>query len=74
MEVEDEVHFILKCSFYGYLRNPIFQLANLQYPNFAELTDLRQLRVIFHSEDLLKTAIFCLDGMYNRRSQISTCN
>ena len=26
MEVEDEVHFILKCPFYDNLRNPILQL------------------------------------------------
>ena len=41
-------------------RKPVFQLANLQYPNFTELTDLEQLKVIFPSEDLLKTATFCL--------------
>ena len=35
MEVEDEVHFILKCPFYEDLRNPLLQLANLQY--FTEL-------------------------------------
>ena len=40
MVVEEEVHFILKCPFYNDLRNPIFLLANLQYPNFTELTDL----------------------------------
>ena len=71
MEVEDEVHFILKCPFYDDLRNPIFQLANLQYPNFTELTDLEQLRVIFQSEDLLKTTSFCLNRMYNRRSHVN---
>ena len=74
MEVEDEVHFILKCPFYDDLRNPILQLANLQYPNFTELTDLEQLKVIFQSEDLLKTASFCLNRMYNRRSQMLTSN
>ena len=72
MEVEDdEVHFILKCPFYDDLRNPILQLANLQYP---ELTDLEQLKVIFQSKDLLKTASFCLNRMYNRRSQMLTSN
>ena len=65
MKVEDEVHFILQCPFYDDLRNPIFQLANLQYPNFTELTDMEQLRVIFQSEDLLKNCIFCLNRMYN---------
>ena len=74
MEVEDEVHFILKCPFYDDLRNPILQLANLQYPNFTELTNLEQLKVIFQSEDLLKTASFCLNRMYNRRSQMLTSN
>ena len=74
MEVEDEVHFILKCPFYDNLRNPIFQLANLQYPNFTELTDLEQLKVIFQSEDLLKPASFRLNRMHNRRSQMLTCN
>ena len=69
----DEVHFILKCSFHDDLRKPIFQLANLLYPNFTELTDLEQLKVIFQSEDLLKTA-FCLNRMYNRRSQMLTCD
>ena len=38
------VHFILECPFYDDLRNPILQLANLQYPNFTELTDLEQLK------------------------------
>ena len=47
MDVEDGVHFILKCPFYDDLRNPILQLANLHYPNFTELTDLEQLKVIF---------------------------
>ena len=65
MEVEDEVHFILKFPFYDDLRNPILQLANLQYPNFTELTDLEQLKVIFQSEDLLKTASFCLNRNLN---------
>ena len=49
MEMEDEVHFILKCPFYDDLKKPIFQLANLQYPIFMELTDLEQLN--FQSED-----------------------
>ena len=52
MEVEDEGHFIIKCPFYDDLRIPIFQLANLQHPNFTELTDLEQHRIIFQSEDL----------------------
>ena len=57
-------------SFYDDLRKKnIFQLANLQYPNLTELTDLEQLRVIFQLEDLLKDASFCLNRMYNRRSQ-----
>ena len=59
MEVEDEVHFVLKSPFYDDLRNSILQLANLQYPNFTELTDLEQLKIIFHSEELLKTAQAC---------------
>ena len=74
MEVEEEVHFILRCPFYGDLRNLIFQRANLQNPNYTALTDLEQLRVIFQSEDLLKTASVCLNRMYNRRSQILTSN
>ena len=65
------MHFILKCPFYDDLRNTILQLANLQYPNFTELTDLEQLKVIL---DLLKTASFCLNRMYNRRSQMLTSN
>ena len=68
MEVEDEIHFIIKCSFYDYLRNPIFQLDHLQYPNFTEL------KVILHSEDLLKTAAFCLNRIYNRESRMLTSN
>ena len=56
------------------LRIPIFQLANLQYPNFTEITDLEQLIVIFQSEDLLKTASLCLNRMYNRKSQMLTSN
>ena len=43
MELEDELHFILKCPFYDDLRNPIFQLTNLQNTNFTDLTDLEQL-------------------------------
>ena len=66
--------FYTKCPFYDDLRNPILQLANLHYPNFTELTDLEQLKVIFQSEDLLKTASFCLNRMYNRRSQLLTSN
>ena len=66
--------FILKCPFNDDLRSPIFQLANLQYLNFPEHTDLEQLRVIFQSEDLFKTASFCLKMVYNRRSQMLTCN
>ena len=62
MEVEDEVHLILKRSFYDDLRNSILQLAYLQYPNYTELTDLEQLKVIFQSEDLIKTASFCFIG------------
>ena len=74
MEVEDEVHLILKCPFYDDLRNHIFQLVNLQYPIFTELTDLEQLKFIFQSEDVLKTASFCLNRMYNRRSRMLTSN
>ena len=72
--MEDEVHFILKCPFYDDLRILIFLLANFQYPYNTELTDLEQLRVIFQSDDLLKTASFCLNRMYNRRSQMLTSN
>ena len=73
MEVEDEVHIFLICPFYDDLKNPILELANLQYPNFTELTDLEQLKVIFQSEDSLTTASFCLNLMYNR-SQMLTSN
>ena len=59
--MEDEVHFILKCPFHDDLRNPIIQLANLQYPNFTEVTNLEQLTVIYQSEDLLKTKSSCLN-------------
>ena len=52
MEVEEEVHFILKRPFHDDLRNPIIQLANLRYPNCTEL------KVIFQSEDLIKNCIF----------------
>ena len=74
MEVEDGVHFILKCPFNHDLRNIIFQRANLQYPNITELTNLEQPKVIFQSEDLLKTASFCRNRKYNRRLQILTSN
>ena len=57
MEVEDEVHFILKCPFYDDVSNPILQLANLQYPNFTDLTDLEQLKVIFQSRGFVKNCI-----------------
>ena len=62
MDVEDEVHFILKCPFYDDLRNPFFQLANLQYPIFTELTDLEQLKAIFQSEVCEKLQHFVLIG------------
>ena len=48
------------------MRNPMFQLANLRYSYFTELTDLEQLKVIIQSENLLKTASFfsigCITG------------
>ena len=62
MEVEDEAHFFLKCSFYYGCRTPILQLANLQYPNFTELTDFEQLNIIFQSEVLIKLHHFVLMG------------
>ena len=68
-------YFILKYPFYDDLKIPILQLVNLQYPNFTEITDLEQPKVIFQSEDLLKkTASFCLNRMYNKRSQMLTSN
>ena len=70
--LEDEVHSILKCPFNEDLRNPIFQLANLQYPIFTELTDLEQLKVKFQSEDLLKTASSCLNR--NQQQEVTNVN
>ena len=49
-------------------------VLNFQYTDFTELTDLEQLKVIFQSEVLLKTASFCLNRMYNRRSLMLTSN
>ena len=65
--IEDEVHFLLYCSFYNELRNILFSKAEAACPGFLSLNEIEKMSFLMDPEVVKCTARYVFEAMTKRR-------
>eukprot|EP00732_Lithocolla_globosa_P001139 Lithocolla_globosa_v1_NODE_518_length_3838_cov_6.179752.p1 type:complete len:838 gc:universal NODE_518_length_3838_cov_6.179752:2520-7(-) len=66
--VEDEFHFLMKCSLYADLRHSLLSNAESRIPGFESLTIVEQFQTLMSNPKISKAASSCIYEMFSRRS------
>ena len=73
-QVEDEIHFTLRCPMYDDLRYPLIQMSMSFFENFLNLSYQEQLRCVFQTDALISTAAICFTKMFHRRKNFKNAH
>lgn len=74
-EVEDELHFLIKCPFYNDIRKPLFQEAVSINPTFFNLCDVDRISFLMNTVSIQKLLAKTLHFMcYRRKGHITDTN
>ena len=69
-EVEDEIHFLTKCSLYETSRKSLYDKAAEIYPDFTHYDNDVKLLILMNDEDLTKYVADYLYDSYMKRNEI----
>ena len=65
--IEDEFHFVFKCSFYSELRAPFFEQCLNINPEFENLDEIERFRFVLSNEDITNDAVNFISTAFNKR-------